>query len=73
MPLSDEKTVAICFSCARQCIDASTLDHYIFLRGKAISLNSQVRLLGVMLDSKLTSSAHVAKLKKECSFVKFQV
>ena len=55
MPLSDRKTEAICFSRARHCANASTSDDCLFLKGKAISFSSQVRLLGVMLDSKHTS------------------
>ena len=66
MPLSDGKTEAIYFSRARNRPEFTP--GLLFLKGVPITFKSQVRLLGVILDSKMTSKGHVSKLKKEANW-----
>ena len=63
MPLSDGKTEAIHF-CRRRKVSECLLSS-LLLKGVPVAFKSQVRLLGVVLDSKMTSSGHCAKLKME--------
>ena len=66
MPLSDGKTEAIHFSRAR--IRPEFSPGLLFLKGEPVTFKSQVRLLGVILDSKMTSSGHVMKVRKEATW-----
>ena len=66
MPLSDGKTEAIHFSRARNRPEFSP--GLLLLKGEPVNFRCQVRLLGVVLDSKMTSSGHAIKVKKETTW-----
>ena len=66
MPLSDGKTEAIYFSRAR--VRPEFSPGLLFLKGEPVNFKSQVRLLGIIMDSKLNSSGHAIKIKKEASW-----